>query len=306
MRQESSLDQLVEAFIASGRARGLSPRTTRGAYGFALNRVLLPWCQTEGITAVAQIDRRALDRLSTHLLEVGGARGPLSRYSVRSYLKSVNQFLIWAAADGNGNVGRAQMPKLPQRLLETLTREELTAMEDAAPTERDKLIIRLLADTGLRVGELVGLRVNDLVDIDRSSYLRVVGKGSKERKLPVPRLGRRIEKYIRGTAGVRTSPYDQIFVTLRRARNGKPAPITHRAVQTLIRDAADRAGIRKRVYPHLLRHSYATWALNRGLNPITLATLLGHSSLAMIQQVYVHQTAGDTFEMVQRLLDDRA
>jgi integrase/recombinase XerD len=77
---------------------------------------------------------------------------------------------------------------LPKAILEVLSREEIAAMEDAARTERDKLIIRTLADTGIRVGELVKLRRSDLVTQGRQHYLRVRGKGSKERLVPIPRL----------------------------------------------------------------------------------------------------------------------
>jgi integrase len=66
----------------------------------------------------------------------------------------------------------------PRRLLDVRSRDEIQALEDAAVSERDKLIIRFLADTGMRAGELVGLRTSDLVDRDRNHFVRVTGKGS--------------------------------------------------------------------------------------------------------------------------------
>jgi len=70
----------------------------------------------------------------------------------------------------------------------------------------------------------------------------------------------------------------------------------------MVRNVAELAGIRKRTYPHLLRHSYATWALNRGMNPIMLAQVLGHSSLVMIQCTYAHSTPSDAHELMAKLL----
>jgi integrase/recombinase XerD len=72
----------------------------------------------------------------------------------------------------------------------------------------------------------------------------------------------------------------------------------------VVRNVAELAGIRKRTYPHMLRHSYATWALNRGMNPIMLAQVLGHSSLVMIQRAYAHSTPADAHELLAKLLAD--
>jgi len=68
----------------------------------------------------------------------------------------------------------------------------------------------------------------------------------------------------------------------------------------MIRNVAALAGITKRVYPHLLRHSFATWQLSRGMNPIQLAQILGHSSLTMIQAVYSHLSLVDAYEAILR------
>jgi integrase len=70
----------------------------------------------------------------------------------------------------------------------------------------------------------------------------------------------------------------------------------------MVRVRAEQASIRKRAYPHMLRHSYATWALNHGMNPIMLAQVLGHSSLVMIQRNYAHSTPADAHEMLAKLL----
>jgi site-specific recombinase XerD len=281
----------------------LSPKTIKDNYGYALKGVFLPWAAQEGITEPSQITSRVLDRFSSHLLEHGGKRGPLSRFSIASFVESVNWWLRWLRAEGELDVDtKAQVPRRPQRVLDVLSREEIQTIEDMAGNERDKLIIRVLADTGARVGELLGLRLNDLVERDRNHYLRVRGKGDKERLVPIPRLWRRLQRYMeRGRQKDADSPY--IFVSLRRdRRTGGYEPLTKSGVEQLVRVRAEQAGIRKRVYPHMLRHSYATWALNHGMNPIMLAQVLGHSSLVMIQRNYAHSTPADAHETLAKLL----
>ena len=151
----AELNQLIDDFLASVRGRGLSPKTLR-EYRFPLNEVLLPYCYRHGIAEIEELSRPALDRLSAQLLEEGGKSGrPLSRHTIASYLRSINVFLSWAEAEGESVAGRAKAPKSSKRLIDVLSRDEVQAMEDAAVTERDKLIVRLLADTGIRVGELV-------------------------------------------------------------------------------------------------------------------------------------------------------
>jgi integrase/recombinase XerD len=94
-----------------------------------------------------------------------------------------------------------------------------------------------------------------------------------------------------------------MFLSLRRRADGEYLPVTGSGVGQMFDVVADRAGINKRVYPHLLRHSFATEALRRGMNPIQLAQILGHSGLQMIDQVYSHLTATDAYDAMMRMLN---
>jgi len=297
----TALARLVEDYLTSCRARGLSPKTINHAYAYPLRFVFLPWCARQGIDEAQQLTKRALDRFNAELLEQGGKKGPLSRWSVKTYLRVVDQFLNWAKAEGEGINVNLQMPKTPRRLLDVLSRDEIQALEDVAPNERDKLIVRVLADTGIRVGELIGLRLSDLIPQDRNHYLRVRGKGDKERLVPIPRLFRRLQKYaVRGRS--RDTDSDRLFIGLRRRPGGDYEPLTASGVEQMIRNLGQIANIPKRVYPHLLRHSFATWAITRGVDPITLARILGHSSLAMIQQHYSHLKPSDMHQALLQAL----
>lgn len=298
----SSLEVLVEDYLASCRARGLSPSTINQAYRYSLVDVFLPWCRLHEITSTSQLDQRTLDRFTGELLSEPGKRGQLrSRHTVHHYVRSVRQLLVWCKAEGENVSGKPQLPRLTQRVVEVLSRDEIDRLEAAAPTDRDKLIIRLLADTGIRVGELCGLEMDDIITAqDRRAFLKVLGKGSKERLVPIsPGLVRSIERYRRARPETRSK---HLFVASRRNPQGDYAPLQPSGILQLLRGDAERAGITRRVHPHLLRHSFATEALRRGMNPIQLAQILGHSGLRMIEQVYAHLNAVDGYDAVMRML----
>ncbi len=306
------LARLVEDYLRSCRARGLGPKTIDSAYGYPLRHVFLPWAKREGIEDIEGLTHRALEGFTAELLDPGRTqgRGPLSRPTVHSYLRAVNQLLKWAQAEGEPVADRAAapLPSLPKSLPQILERDEIRKLEDAAANERDKLIVRVLADTGLRVGELVQLRREDLLIRTRGSFLLVHGKGNRERHVPVsPQLARRLERYIGRTRPA--TPPDLpawIFVSLRRDRRSRAyEPLSPNGVAQVVRDLGRRVGLRQIVHPHLFRHSFITFALRRGINPIQVAEIVGHTSLSMIQRVYSHLTPQDAHDaLIAALLKD--
>ncbi len=197
--------------------------------------------------------------------------------------------------------GPDQNVKTKRRVLEVLSREEVEAMEDAAETGRDKLIIRLLADTGVRLGELLSLRLEDVSRQGRSHYLRVRGKGEAERLVPIPRLYPRLQRFVeRGRP--RDAGSERIFLSRRRRPSGDYEPVTKSGVEQTLRLAARKAGIRRRVYPHLLRHSFATWSLRGGMGTLQLMQIMGHTSLDMITNVYSHLVPHDSYDAMLKFL----
>ena len=268
----------------------------------ALIEDYLAFCRRQGIDEVSQLDRRALDHLASELLDQGGVKGRLSAHSVHSYLRAVNGFLSWARREGLAAEAKSHLPKLPKKLVEVLSREEIARLEDGARSYRDKLIIRVLADTGIRAGELCGLRLGDIVEYrGRGHYLAVRGKGAKDRLVPLPNLHPRLRRYLDRFRP--SSDGERVFLALRKAPDGSYPPLTPSGLGLMVRGAGEAAGLTKRVYPHLLRHSFATEALARGVNPVTLAQILGHTSLAMIQQVYAHLSPGQAYEAMAQMLN---
>jgi integrase/recombinase XerD len=298
----TSLDVLARDYLASCRARGLAPTTIRTAYTYTLVNVFLPWCASNEVAGIEQLTQKVLDRFTTDLLETPSKRGKqLSPHTVHHYVRVIRQFLKWCRVEGGTGDGRPQLPELPQRVLEVLSRDEIERLELAAPTERDKLIVRLLADTGIRVGELCSLEpANIVTGADQRAFLKIFGKGPRNRLVPMaPKLAQRLESYQRfRPTGARGS---QIFLAARRDALAGYAPLTTSGVLQLLRGAADRAGMTRRVHPHLLRHSFAAEAMRRGMNPVQLAHLLGHSGLRMIEQIYAQLIADDGFEAVMRV-----
>ena len=294
---------LAEAFVADCRARGLSLRTVE-MYDATIRREFLPWCAREGVADPEQLTPALVGRFNTHLLVEGGKRGTLARATVRSYIRTARIFLSWCANPEGGDAKVGAQPKVPQdqrQMIDVLSRDEIQRLENTAKTERDKLIVRVLADTGIRLGELLALRVEDLREPKRGEYvLRVRGKGSKERLVPVsPALYRRLRRHI---AGMRAEGEDAVFVALRKGQDGRYAPLTKSGLEQAVRILGREAGLEKRVHPHLFRHSYATEWLRRGGNIISLQRILGHADLSMIQGVYTHLSTSDDWEAAMKVL----
>ena len=300
----SDLQRLVDDYLMECRARGLAPATINGSYGYPLRSVFLPWCEGNGVERPAQLDSRTVNAFSVALAEQGGKDGrPLSRFTIHAYARAVRGFLTWCSREGETVAARPALPRLPRRVLDVLDRQELDALEAAAPTERDRLIIRILGDCGLRAEGLCGLKLDDVVRRDRQAYLRVREKGDMEREVPLtPALLRRVERYI-SNARPKDAPGTQLFLGLRRGLSGEYEPLTRSGVLKVVRHAAERAGIKKRVTTHLLRHSFITNALRAGMNPLILARIAGHSSLRMIDQVYSHLNTSDTYEAMIHMLN---
>jgi site-specific recombinase XerD len=304
----SQLEGLIEDYLAHCLSEGRKRNTVENAYGYPLRHVFLPWCQRAGVTDPSQLSRRTVERYQGQLLEEGGARGPLSAATVHSYVRVVNQLLEWARHPESGVEagvpdGKVKLPKLGRPVKDILSREEIERLEDVATAERDKLIIRMLGDTGVRVGELVKLRTDDLVTRERKNFLHVRGKGDLDRLVPVidPALWRRLQRFIRGrpvdAAG------DRLFLGLkRRVGHEELMPLTESGVQQMIRTTAQTAGLRKRVHPHLFRYSAATWMRTRGVDPLTTARVMGWTSLRMLQRIYDQASPEDDFQAMASLL----
>src|ERR1700674_2241071 len=156
----SPIPQLVEDYLRERMEEGCSKATVDNCYGQALRQVFVPFLAKQGISKPSQLQGEEVMR--KFLTELRARRHPrtgkpLSPFSVQSYLRSTKWFVNWLAK--NNHTGAVVVPEIltPKRLVEVLTRPEIDKLEAACELERDKLIIRTLADTGIRVGELRGI-----------------------------------------------------------------------------------------------------------------------------------------------------
>lgn len=188
------------------------------------------------------------------------------------------------AADPSAEVGA---PRVPQGIPKALTEGEVEALlgavvGDGARAQRDRAILETLYATGIRISELVGLDTGDL-DLD-DGIVRVLGKGRRERIVPVGRtaraaLGRYLADGRVALRGDRPAPRaaDAVFLN---ARGGR---LTRQGCWVMVRDAGARVGLADRLSPHVLRHSCATHMLERGADIRVVQELLGHASISTTQ-----------------------
>ena len=171
--------------------------------------------------------------------------------------------------------------RLPAVLEKTEVMELLEAIEETdAQSIRNKAMIVLLYASGLRVSELTGLRIAD-VDF-KTGILRVVGKGRKERIVPMGETAKRLlQRYLPLRREIFDGSSDALFLT----RRGKS--ITDRMLRYILTGYADSIASAKNIHPHTLRHSFATHLLENGANIRVIQEMLGHSSLSTTQ-VYTH------------------
>ncbi len=182
---------------------------------------------------------------------------------------------------------RLELPKAWHRLPDVLTRDEVDVLLAAPnPDEplawRDRALLEVAYATGVRVSELVGLRVTDIWYDD--ALVRVLGKGAKERLVPI---GRR-------ALGAAALYAREIRPTLDRGRgekrlflNARGSALSRVGAWGIIKRCAERAGIQKRVTPHTLRHTFATHLLEGGADLRAVQEMLGHADLATTQ-IYTH------------------
>lgn len=168
---------------------------------------------------------------------------------------------------------QVKMPKKDKTLPEVLTKDEVKNLIDSTDNEKSRLIISFLYSSGLRVSELVNLKVEDMNFEEGTGWVRR-GKGAKDRIFNISKgLIEELRGYLNGRE------YKYLF--------SKEKPLTTRNIQKIICGTKKRAGINKKVTPHTLRHSFATHLLEAGTDIRTIQAILGHASLNTTQ-VYTH------------------
>lgn len=242
--------------------------------------------QREGVSRLEDVEYVHARLFVTQLYNEQKARATISRKisAIRSFFRFLNkEFELDDAA-----FQALYHPKKESRLPRFFYEEELTALFAASEGDdnqsiRNMALLELLYATGIRVSELTSLRLQDIdftLDI-----IRVMGKGRKERYVPFGHYAHEaLQRYITETrAKLVKSEHSHVFVNL---RGGE---LTARGVRFILNEMVKKANMHGVIYPHMLRHTFATHLLNNGADLRTVQELLGHSSLSSTQ-VYTHVT----------------
>ena len=281
---EAPLSVAIQAYHLEQRARGVSPHTARSQTG-DLGKLIEH-------AARARWDswNVSLRTLRGFALELGD-RGldPASQARILSTIRGFFRWLWETRRIAMNPASGLRNPKQPKRLPAFLTEGESQALLDLPPavdfpSARLTCLLELLYASGLRVSELVGLNLLDLLTEQRT--LRVLGKGRKERLVPYHAHAATIlEVYLAFRSAflaAKTLPSSPaLFLNQRGGR------LTPTSVRVMLRSALEAAAVRSRVSPHALRHSFATHLLNRGMDLRAIQELLGHASLSTTQR-YTH------------------
>ena len=221
---------------------------------------------------------------------------PLSNKTIArkvSALRSFYQYLQQKEVVSSNPFIQVKSGKLKRKLPDFLFEEEIDMLLDGIDENEDmgirnRAMLELMYACGLRVSEVVGLQLSNIDFTER--YVRVIGKGSKERIVPFYEgIGERVWEYVLGVRAdlmaKNNQSHDFVFVSMTGNK------LTTRGVQYILNEQVRRCGLTLQVHPHTLRHSFATHLLDHGCDLRIVQEFLGHSSLSTTQ-IYVHTTTG--------------
>jgi len=242
------------------------------------------------------LEKRPLPPLKASQIDimdyVSSLAGALSIRSIARNLSSLKVFYRFLVSDGKLKTNPARLisnPKLPRRLPGVLSSEEVERLLAAPDTQthrglRDRAMLELLYASGLRVSELVGLK---MVSINlEAGWVRTVGKGSKERMVPMgSKAQQSLKEYLADSRSslLKKRSSSHLFVTAR------AKPMSRQAFWKITKRCARLAGIRKEISPHSLRHSFASHLLEHGADLRSVQIMLGHADISTTQ-IYTHVT----------------
>ena len=280
----NSLDQLADQFINYLVVeKGLSKNTV-AAYSRDLV-LYLDFLRINRATNIAESDTTLVLK---HLIELRDAGlGPRSRARHLVTLRGFYRFLMQEKVLKTNPARMVDLPKTGQKLPDVLKVDDvLRLLETPDSTKplgvRDSAMLELLYAAGLRVSELIDVKIAD-INLE-ACFVRVLGKGSKERVVPIGLAAKkRIDTYLASgrSALLKGRPSAYLFVT----RLGKP--MTRQGFWKLLKQYALKAGISQKITPHTLRHSFATHLLERGADLRSVQVMLGHVDISTTQ-IYTH------------------
>lgn len=277
----AELDRQIRAYLEELRRENVSAHTIRN-YGADLRQFLNYFTPPGGAPpTAAEVDTLAIREWLGDLY-----REALSPATIRRKMASLRSFLQYLVRNGELDVNRARLvgtPKMPKDLPRVMSAEQTNRLLDGIPKAdikaahpaRDAAIFELLYGCGVRVSELTGLNTDD-IDLTEN-WIRVRGKGKKERQVPVPaKAASALRQYL----GEREAAPDQTALFL----NNRGRRLSDRTVRRIVKLYATLLTGDPSIHPHSFRHAYATHLLSDGADLRSIQELLGHAQLSTTQK----------------------
>ena len=264
--------------------RNMSPNTLE-AYQRDLEKLLT--CLKGMDKPLLDVKLEDLQTFAAGLHDIGV--GPRSQCRILSGVRSFFHYLVVDGYRDDDPTELLESPTLGEHLPEVLSTAEVDQLEESIDLSkweghRNRAIIEVLFSCGLRVSELVTLRLSDLHIAEGEQFLRVLGKGSKERLVPISQKAiRELGMWFEDRNMMQIKPGEEDYVFLNR-RGGH---LTRTMILIMIKQQAAEAGIQKTISPHTLRHSFATELLKGGADLRAIQMMLGHESIGTTQ-IYTH------------------
>lgn len=264
--------------------RGLSKNTITN-YSFDIERLCLFLSNNNIDVSPLKITEETVQQFIYAISSQVNAR---SQARIISGLKSFFSYLIFEDYRVDNPMELIESPKTSRKLPDTLALEDidnLIAAIDLSSNEgeRNRAMLETLYSCGLRVSELVSLKISDLFFDE--GFIKITGKGNKERFVPIARLTQKyIELYknnIRPEIPVKKEFTDTLFL------NRRGGQLTRAMIFTIIKDLATKIGLKKKISPHTFRHSFATHLLENGADLRSIQLMLGHESITTTE-IYLH------------------
>jgi integrase/recombinase XerD len=274
--------------------RNMSPNTLE-AYQRDLEKLLAFFGRED--KHVLDVKLEDLQTFAAGLHDIG--IGPRSQCRILSGVRSFFHFLVVDGYRDDDPTELLESPALGQHLPEVLSTAEVDRLEESIDLSkweghRNRAIIEVLFSSGLRVTELVTLRLSNLYL--QEGYIRIMGKGSKERLVPIsPRAIKELGFWFDDRCQMTIKPGEEDYVFL----NRRGAHLTRTMILIMIKRQAAEAGIQKTISPHTLRHSFATALLEGGADLRAIQAMLGHESI-VTTEIYTHI---DTTTLRQEILE---
>jgi integrase/recombinase XerD len=264
--------------------RGLSKNTIDN-YTFDMERLCL--FLDENAISISPI-KISEETIQQFIYSVSKVVNPRSQARIISGLKSFFSYLIFEDYRQDNPMELIETPKTGRKLPDTLSVEEIDLLISAIDLstnegERNRAMLEALYGCGLRVSELVSLKISDLFFDE--GFIKITGKGNKQRFVPIGNLTKKYiliyKDYKRTDLNIKKGHEDTLFL------NRRGSQLTRAMIFTIIKDLATKIELNKSISPHTLRHSFATHLLENGADLRSIQLMLGHESITTTE-IYVH------------------